>query len=122
MIMIGLQDANDFTTTVLLENVTYKLGFCWNSRMARWNMDLMRQDGTEILRGVAVVPGVPLISGYTRLLNSTDIRGEFIVVAANQASQSAQEVGRSDFTAGLFSFLYVSKEELDAILEASLPD
>lgn len=120
MIAISLIDANDFSTNVIIESQTYRLHFSWNDRIGQWFFDWVSQDGKPIVRGVAVHPNFPLLTAYRRLEGPEDVRGQFIAVAANPNNLGAQSIGRKDFVSGKFKFLYLTKKEVDVILQTSI--
>lgn len=117
MISLSMYDANDFITSAMLDGEPYKLHFSWNDHVPQWTVDVLKNDNTEIVRGIPVVPNLPLFSFYRR---SKLPPGELMAVVVNQDEPDNQSVGRQDFLNGKFTLVYIPKDEVDAILEASL--
>ena len=117
MISLSMYDANDFITSAMLDGEPYKLHFSWNDHVPQWTVDVLTNDNTEIVRGIPVVPNLPLFSFYRR---SNLPLGELMAVVVNQDEDDNQAVGREDFLNGKFTMCYVPKDEVNAILEANI--
>ena len=118
MISLSMYDANDFIVSSMLDGEPYKLHFSWNDHVPQWTVDILTNDNTEIVRGIPVVPNLPLLSFYRRQSNLP--QGELLAVVVNQDEEGNQAVGRQDFLNGKFTMVYVPVGELNAILEASI--
>ena len=118
MISLSMYDANDFIISAMLDGEPYKLHFSWNDHVPQWTVDVLTNDNIEIVRGIPVVPNLPLLSFYRRQKGLP--QGELLAVVVNQDETENQAVGREDFLNGKFTMVYVPLEEVDAILEASL--
>ena len=81
-------------------------------------MDVLTNDNEEIIRGIPVVPNLPLFSFYRRRSNLPP--GELLAVVVNQEETDNQSVGRDDFLNGKFTMVYVPRDEVNAILEANI--
>ena len=117
MISLSMYDANDFIVSAMLDGEPYKLHFSWNDHVPQWTVDVLTNDNTEIVRGIPIVPNLPLFSFYGRLNLP---QGELLAVVVNQDDTGNQAVGRHDFLNGKFTMVYVPAGEVDAILEASI--
>ena len=117
MISLSMYDANDFVTSVMMEGNPYKLHFSWNDHVPQWTVDVLTNDNTPIVKGIPVVPNLPLFSFYRR--HNLPL-GELMAVVVNQDEPENQSVGRQDFLNGKFTMVYVPEGEVDAILEASI--
>ena len=117
MISLSMYDANDFITSAMLDGEPYKLHFSWNDHVPQWTVDVLTNDNTEIVRGIPVVPNLPLFSFYRRY--SLPL-GELMAVVVNQDEPENQSVGRQDFLNGKITMVYIPKDEVNAILEASI--
>jgi len=117
MISLSMYDANDFIVSAMLDGEPYKLHFSWNDRVPQWTVDVLTNDNTEIVRGIPIVPNLPLFSFYRR---SNLPQGELLAVVVNQDEAGNQAVGRQDFLNGKFTMVYVPAGEVNAILEASI--
>ena len=117
MITLSMYDANDFITSAMLDGEPYKLHFSWNDHVPQWTVDVLTNDNTEIVRGIPVVPNLPLFSFYRR---SNLPLGELMAVVVNQDEDDNQAVGRKDFLNGKFTMVYIPEGEVNAILEASV--
>ena len=118
MVTLSMYDANDFVVSAMLDGNPYKLHYSWNDRVPQWTVDVLTNDNTEIVRGVPIVPNLPLFSFYRRQTGLPP--GELLAVVVNQDEDENQAVGRQDFLNGKFTMVYVPKDEVDAILETSL--
>ena len=118
MISLSMYDANDFIISTMLDGEPYKLHFSWNDHVPQWTVDILTNDNTEIVRGVPIVPNLPLLSFYRRQSNLP--QGELLAVVVNQDEEGNQVVGRNDFMNGKFTMVYVTVGEVNAILEASV--
>lgn len=47
-----------------LEGVGYRVEFRFNQRNNCWYFDLSLEDGTELLKGIKIVPSIPLLSRF----------------------------------------------------------
>ena len=117
MISLSMYDANDFITSTMLDGESYKLHFSWNDKVPQWTVDVLTNANVEIVRGIPIVPNLPLFSFYRR---SNLPPGELLAVVVNQDEEGNQAVGRQDFLNGKFTLVYVPAEEVDGILEASI--
>lgn len=117
MVTLSMYDANDFVQSAMLDGQPYKLHYSWNEDAGQWTVDVLQNDNTEIVRGIVVVPNLPLFSFYRRY----DLPlGELMAVVVNQDEEDNQTIGREDFLNGKFSMVYVPENEVNAILEASV--
>jgi hypothetical protein len=117
MVAITMFDANDFITTVMLNDEPYKLHFSWNDNAKQWYVDVLTNDNIEIARGLSVVPNLPLFSFYRRERLPL---GELMAVIVNQDDDENQSIGRQDFLNGKATLVYIPAEELNDALETSL--
>ena len=118
MISLSMYDANDFITSAMLDGNPYKLHFSWNDSVPQWTVDVLTNDNTEIIRGIPVVPNLPLFSFYRR--TNALPPGELMAIVVNQNEDANQSIGRQDFLNGRFTMVYVPKDEVNGILEASI--
>ena len=110
-------DSNDFVMSAILDGITYKLHFAWNSYAAQWAVDVRTSTNTDIVRGIAIVPNFPLFKQYER--NGLP-RGELMAVINEPYASGNQTVGRKDFVSGKASLVYIQEVEKSAIMEASV--
>ena len=118
MISISMFDANSFVTTAMLADEPYKLQFSWNDVAQQWYLDISTNDNVEILRGLSIVPNLPLFSFYRRT-NDLPL-GELMAVIVNQDEAENQSIGRQDFLNGKATLVYIPAGELNGALETSL--
>ena len=118
MISLSMYDANDFITSAMLDGEPYKLHFSWNDHVPQWTVDVLMNDNTEVIRGIPVVPNLPLFSFYRRQKDLP--QGELLAIVVNQDEEGNQAVGRQDFLNGKFTMVYVPKDEVNGILEANI--
>lgn len=112
---ISMLDANDFVTSVIIENETYKLHFGWNDDAGQWAMDVRTSSNIDIGRGIAVVPNFPLLNQGRR--NGLP-KYEIMAVVVNSENADNQWIGRKDFVNGKFALVVIPKGEQDAIKAA----
>ena len=117
MISLSMYDANDFIISTMLDGNPYKLLFSLNDHVPHWTVDVLSNDNTDIVRGIPIVPNLPLFSFYRRYNLP---QGELLAVGVNQDESGNQAVGRQDFLNGKFTMCYVPRDEVNAILEAGL--
>lgn len=117
MIAITMFNANDFITTVLLDDEPYKLHFAWNDNAAQWYADILTNDNVEIARGLSIVPNLPLFSFYRR---ENLPLGELMAVIVNQDESDNQSIGRNDFLNGKATLVYIPAGELQNALETDV--
>ena len=117
MISITMFDANDFIETVMLDDEPYKLHFSWNDNAKQWYADVLTNDNSEIVRGLSIVPNLPLFSFYRR---ENLPLGELVAVIVNQDENENQSIGRNDFLNGKATLVYIPAGELNGTLEAGV--
>lgn len=117
MIAIDMQNANDFVTSFVLNEQTYKLHFGWNSASKQWSMDIRKADNVDLARGIAIVPNYPLLNQGKRNALPTF---EIMAIVVNTESADNQTIGREDFINGKFSLVIVPEGEINAIRTATL--
>lgn len=113
MIQISMIDVNDFVQSVTFDDTVYKLHFSYNDVFKSWSMDIRDSQNNDIVRSIRIVPNFPLLSQYKRHF---DIKGEMIATVTT----NIQNISRNDFINGRASLVYVSEDELNAILEAAV--
>ncbi len=72
-----------------VENKSRLFRFKWNDRTTSWHMDVLNDDGTEILLGIKLVPQYPIVVDYQ--FDSYGITGYFILMQKN-----AKQLGRDN--------------------------
>lgn len=70
---IPLFEEEDFNYTISIQDNAYDLRIYYNRRMKRWFLDLLLDDGTEILMGAGLVQYYPISADY----NFKDLTGFF---------------------------------------------
>ena len=118
MISLSMYNANSFTQSAMLDGEPYKLIYNWNDRAGQWTVDILQNDNTEIIRGVPIVPNLPLLSFHRRVDGLPP--GELMAVVVNQDEEENQTIGRQDFLNGKFTMVYIPRNEVNEILEASI--
>lgn len=77
-------DLDYYAMAVTLGELEFRLTFAYNTRDARWYMDVAKSDGTALVSGVKIVADHPLLLRYTNIdlpvgyLVATDSTGEGI--------------------------------------------
>jgi hypothetical protein len=107
----------DYRQTTSLEGRDYVLRFRWNTREARWYLDVADQDETPIVSGLKLVAEAPLL----RLVRRDDRRppGELWVRDREARTSAAGKlVARDpglDELGGRCALLYFAAAELEAL-------
>ena len=63
-ILLPLYTEEDFSYSVAIEGNSYDLRIYYNRRMSKWFMDLLRDDGQELLMGSALHSYFPISADY----------------------------------------------------------
>lgn len=113
MIQISMADANDFVQTVTIDDTVYKLHFAYNDVLKSWSMDIRDSQNIDLVRSIRIIPNFPLLSQYKRHLGIT---GEMIATVTTDI----QNIGRDDFINGKANLVYVTKSEVNEILETTV--
>lgn len=106
-------DANDFVQVVTIDDTVYKLHFAYNDALKSWSMDIRDNQNKDLVRSIRIIPNFPLLSQYKRHLG---ISGEMVATVTTDI----QNIGRNDFIDGKANLVYVTREEVDEILETSV--
>ena len=77
--------------------------------MPQWTVDILTNDNTEIVRGIPVVPNLPLIL-LLQTAKQPSPRG-IACGGVNQDEEGNQAVGRQDFLNGKFTMCYVPRSK-----------
>jgi hypothetical protein len=117
MIQLSMLDANDFIESAMLDGILYRLHYGWNSYSQQWSVDIRTAQNKDIVRGIAIVPNMPLFNQCRR--NGLP-KGELMAVTVNQDDTDNQQIGRDDFIDGRFAMVYVPEAEKNAIMEATV--
>ena len=63
-IALPLYEEEDYSYTVTLEGEAYDLRIYYNTRMSKWFLDLVRDDGTPMVVGVGMEIYYPILREY----------------------------------------------------------
>lgn len=107
MQLIELADANDFISQVTLDGVILRLHFSWSGD--DWTLGVRDADDNEIVRGIPIRVNHPLLMPYRRHLAM--LKGEFFAIC----NDGGCDLSRDDFTSGRAKFIYMSREEVEAV-------
>lgn len=104
-IELPLYADEDFTYTVALEDNAYDLRIYYNRRMEKWFLELLRDDGTEVIMGLGLSAYYPIASGY----NFEDLTGFFWLQPKNYGEDEAavNPVKLSEY----YKLFYIWEEE-----------
>ena len=61
MFTIAVPDAADSSSTITLNNRVYEMLLTYNGRTESWYMSLLTTEGVFIIKGIKVIPDVPLL-------------------------------------------------------------
>lgn len=99
-------DALPFDQRTVLDGRPYILRFQWNERAACWYLTIAQDDGTPLLRGLAVRNNVPLLRPYR---HDTRLPGGDIV--AQTEVEPGRDAQREELGARVV-LLYIDAAEL----------
>ena len=96
----------DFTETVTLDDVPYRLRFKWNHRGEFWSMRISENDGTVIASSIRVVLNYEMIASYADLELPP---GKLFVTDSGGVVKSIE---RLSLSSGVLQMIYVLESEL----------
>lgn len=86
-------DFPSYNQRVELDGVIYNLIIRYNERMARWILDIQDQEENDILIGIPMLTGVPLLQQYTK----TDLPpGDFLLLHRDGTDINAEREDLGD--------------------------
>lgn len=99
-----------------LDGKPYRVLYAWNTREAFWTIGLSLDDGTELLRGVALRVGQGLMRKFAKFAASTKADeqlppGEIVAI---DTSGRDEDPGRDDLRNGKVQVVYLTRAELAA--------
>ena len=106
-------EEDDFVQAVTIDDTVYKLHFAYNDVLKSWSMDIRDNQNKDLVRSVRIIPNFPLLSQYKRHL---EISGEMVATITTDI----QNIGRNDFIDGKANLVYVTKSEVNEILETTV--
>lgn len=104
---LPLYDKPFYSYNTTLSNKDYKLTFRYNRRMDTFNMTIEDAEGSDIIKGVNLVAGSPLLSQYS--LES--IEGDFILVPRKRLDLEDWGVQDGRKVSETHNLLYIVPEE-----------
>ena len=103
-IELPLYPEEDFSYTTSLEDTAYTLRIYYNRRMQKWFMDLMLDDGTELVMGVGLQHYYPINSDY----QIENLSGFFWLQPKNDGNDEAAK--NPDKLSEYYQLFYMWKE------------
>jgi len=86
-------DFPSYNQRVELDGVIYNLIIRYNERMKRWILDIQDQEETDIIIGLVMLSGVPLLQQYVK----TDLPpGDFILLHRDATDINAERLDLGD--------------------------
>lgn len=99
-------DFPSYSQRVELDGVIYNLIIRYNERMARWILDIQDQEENDILIGLVMVSGVPLLQQYVK----SDLPpGDFMLLHRDATDINAE---REDLGDSVNLFYFDASEEV----------
>ncbi len=92
-VVIPWKDLPDFTQTIKLDNVLYKIRARWNTVHEFWTVDIYDKNGVALLLGQKLVLNTDILARYT---NTALPQGKLFVVDAGIESRQLVKVSRND--------------------------
>ena len=99
--------ARDPDLRLLLDGTFYRLAFAWSTTGEYWSLDLKRDDGTYLLRGLRITFGVNLLRQFV-----ADDFPPGRLVAVDTTGQGDGGPGRLDLQRGRTQLVYLSASEV----------
>ena len=112
MQIIPFSNSSSFFQQITLDESVFFIGFRWNALNEFWVMSIFDIDYNPIILNIKVVPSYPLLAQY-KMLNKP--AGE--IICHNIVSDD--DVIRRFDMQQKFEMVYYSKEEIDALRQAS---
>ena len=81
-------DVKAYQFSVDLETVIYQFSITYNQRMGRWILDILDQDGNDVLLGIVLLQGIPLID---RFIGGNYPAGRLILIDTTGLNREAGE-------------------------------
>lgn len=103
---ILVHSAPNSVESVVLDGLSYRFEFFWNSRGEYWSLSIRDEDENELISGVKLVSNYELIASYP---DRGLPKGELYVV---DNYQSGVKPDRTGFTDGRYMLVYVEESEL----------
>ena len=103
MIKLPTQNLNSYEIDATLDDRGYILRFDWNAEGQAWVMGIGQSNGEDVLRGIMLVPNVPLLRGWHYLRVPP---GEIVAITDDPYAQ----IKRDNFT-----LYYVTEAEIAEI-------
>jgi len=98
--IIPVSEFPDFTESLILNGVSYNIGFTWNTRFEFWTMSIQDANGVELINGVKVVLNYELIASFpSRGLPDGEIW-------AIDLAGSNKPIGRDDLSNGRINIIF----------------
>lgn len=99
-----------------LDGKPYRILYAYNTREAYWTIGISLDDGTELLRGIALRVGQGLLRKFAKLIASTKVDEQLPpgeIVAIDTSGQDL-DPGRDDLRNGRVQVVYLTKAECAA--------
>jgi len=96
----------DFTETITLDDIPYRLRFKWNHRGEFWSMRISENDGTIIASSIRVVLNYEMIASYADLELPP---GKLFVTDPGGVVKS---IAKLSLSSDVLQLIYVSEDEL----------
>ncbi len=91
---------------VALDGTAYRLAFAWNTTEEYWALDLRRDDGTYLFRGLRLTLGVNILRQFVA---AGFPPGSLVAV---DTSGQGVEAGRDDLYSGRVTLVYLTAAEV----------
>ncbi len=103
---IVVNSAPNSVQSVVLDGLSYRFEFVWNSRGEYWTLSIRDEDNNSLLSGMKLVSNYELISLYP---DRGLPQGELYVI---DNYQSGQKPDRTGFRDGRYTLVYIEESEL----------
>lgn len=89
---------------ISLQGISYQITFYWNARIMQWHMDILLEDQTPVVLGIALVSQYPMLVDYN--LEEIGLTGYFVLMPVN-VSVATQLNNESSVMPEFFKLYYV---------------
>lgn len=105
-----------FSFSINLDGVVYRFTFTFNTRQLSWDLLLAEQDGTPILSGVKILPGIELLFRH----KDSRLPGGLIHIIDPQNLEKGLRPTRNSLSSQAIRLLYMTEAELESMLASDL--
>jgi hypothetical protein len=101
----------NWSESVALDGVVYRLTFKWNTRSQSWSMTIAEDDGTPIVSGIKILPQISLLQRHKDERLPKGVLYAFDVIEGDNAERPTRtQLGNK------LKLIYTTRAELEALV------